>query len=175
MAFADPTKILSAFGLEPGMHVADFGAGTGFYTAAVSDMVGENGVVYAIEIQQELLTKARSMIGNDHSNVEFLLGDLEAKSGSQLAAGSVDAVILSNVLFQCEDKEAAIREAARVLKPRGRILCIDWADSYGGLGPQPEHIVPADKAKEMFAQAGLVFDRDIEAGDHHWGVVLHKK
>ena len=53
--FSDPVKNLKQFGLREDMIVADLGAGTGFYSMAVAEMVPK-GKVYAIEIQKDFLT-----------------------------------------------------------------------------------------------------------------------
>ena len=61
MTFSEPKKNLERFGLEEGMRVADFGSGSGHYTLAASELVGESGLVYAIEIQQLLLKKVKNI------------------------------------------------------------------------------------------------------------------
>ena len=59
--FSDPKKNLKQFCLEEGMRVADFGSGSGYYTLAAAEAVGDTGRVYAIEIQQELLKKVKNL------------------------------------------------------------------------------------------------------------------
>ena len=91
-----------------------------------------------------------------------------------MANYSVDAVILSNTLFQTEDKKELISEIQRVLKPTGKLLLIDWSDSFGNLGPTPAMVFTEKQAEELFISEGFVLERKIEAGDHHYGFVLRK-
>jgi len=66
-------------------------------------------------------------------------------------------------------------EAARVLRPGGRALVIDWQDSFGGLGPHTKDIVTAAQAKDFFAQAGFAYDGTAPAGAYHWGLLFRKE
>ncbi len=175
MAFVNPRTVLEEAGVAAGDKVADFGAGTGFYSAAAAELVGEDGKVYAIDIQPELITKPRSLAPHCAGRIECIRADVEIPGDTHLAAGLVDWVILSNILFQLEDKAAALREAHRVLRPGGKLLVVDWADSYGGLGPPPERVVSADEGKRLAEAAGFRVEGPLkDAGDHHWGFVCVK-
>jgi ubiquinone/menaquinone biosynthesis C-methylase UbiE len=149
--FTNPEQNILHLGLTEGMRVADFGAGTGFYSKACSPKVGYSGKVYAIEVQKDLVKKLESEIKQwGFSNIECIWGDIERRGGTKIADRSMDAVIISNVLFQAEDKLGLIDEAKRVLKKGGKVLLIDWIESFGGMGPIPEHVVTENMAKELF-------------------------
>ncbi|OGI76202.1 hypothetical protein A3C67_03230 [Candidatus Nomurabacteria bacterium RIFCSPHIGHO2_02_FULL_42_19] len=169
--FANPVKILRMFGLQENAVVADLGAGTGFYAVAAGEMVPK-GKVYAVEVQKDFLptikNKAREAGLN---NVEALWGDVEKIGGTKIGDNIVDAVIASNIFFQVEDKDKFIEETKRILKPGGRVLFIDWV-----LSPavQQKAIVPQSKAREMFERKGFTYEKDIEAGAHHYGMILKK-
>ena len=173
--FSDPEKNVAKLFLRDGMKVADFGAGTGAYAVAAGKRVGETGRVYAVDVQKDLLgnvqTAARDA-GLD--NVEVLWGDVEEPHGSKLADESVDAVILSNILFQVAEKKGVVREAKRVLKPGGKMLVVDWSDSFGGLGPHMDDVVSSDAAKEILRAEGFSFESEFDAGDHHYGIIVKK-
>ena len=103
--FTNPEQNILHLGLTEGMRVADFGAGTGFYSKACSPKVGYSGKVYAIEVQKDLVKKLESEIKQwGFSNIECIWGDIERRGGTKIADRSMDAVIISNVLFQAEDK-----------------------------------------------------------------------
>jgi ubiquinone/menaquinone biosynthesis C-methylase UbiE len=171
--FSDPEKNVAKLGLKDGMKVADFGAGTGFYSKAVSQRVGLGGKVYAIEVQKDLVKKLESDIRSwKISNIECVWGDIEKKNGTKIADQTMDAVIVSNVLFQAEDKLGLIDEAKRILKKDGKVLLVDWADSFGGMGPNPEHIISQQKATELFNSRGFKFSEDVVVSDHHYGIIF---
>jgi ubiquinone/menaquinone biosynthesis C-methylase UbiE len=175
MAFSDPQRNIEQFGLSEGMRVADFGAGSGAYALAAAQKVGRDGRIYAIDIQQELLGRlADAARGAKGSTVEVLQGDIERPGGSKLGDAAVDAVLVANILFQVADKGAFLEEARRVLKPRGRLLIIDWRDSFDGMGPSAEHVVTETSAKRLASDAGFTAEKNIQAGDHHYGIVFRK-
>lgn len=110
--------------------------------------MGEDGRVYVIDVQQNLLTKATHIAQEHHlSTLTFIHADLEAERGSTLEDASVDAVLISNLLFQAQHKAAILSEAYRILRPSGMLLIVDWRESFGGMGPQPEHVLPEDDAR----------------------------
>lgn len=173
--FSDPKRNLDQFGLMEGMTVADFGVGSGFYSLYAAKRVGEAGKVYAIDVQKDLLSRLKNQARTEGlDNIEIIWGDLEKENGSKLATESVEAVFVTDILFQVEDIPAFLKEASRVLKKKGRMLVVDWSDSYSNLGPPQNKIITKEKASVIFNNFGLVHDRDIEAGEHHWGMVLKK-
>lgn len=171
--FSNPEQNVAQLSLLDGMVVADFGAGSGAYSRACSNKVGYNGKVYAIEVQKELVKKLESEMKHwGISNVECIWGDIEKKNGTKLADHTVDAVIISNVLFQAEDKLGMIDEAKRILKKNGKVLLIDWSDSFGGMGPDPDHVITETGATDLFNKRGFKFDSKITAGVHHYGIIF---
>jgi ubiquinone/menaquinone biosynthesis C-methylase UbiE len=171
--FTNPEQNILHLGLTEGMRVADFGAGTGFYTKACSRKVGYTGKVYAIEVQKDLVKKLESEIKSwGLSNVECIWGDIERRGGTKISDHSMDVVVISNVLFQAEDKSGLIDEAGRILKKKGRVLLIDWIDSFGGMGPNIEQIMSESMAKELFSKKGFKFQESIIASPHHYGIIF---
>ena len=174
--FADPVQNVARLQLREGMHVADFGAGSGFYTLAAARRVGHSGRVYAVEVQKELLDKLQAQALREHiTTVQVIWGDLDEPTGTKLADASMDAVIVSNVLFQSEQKDILAGEAYRVLKSGGQVLVVDWSDSYSNLGPHPEAVVAEEAARSYFESAGFVFTESFKAGEHHYGLILKKQ
>ncbi len=175
MSFANPKRNIEQFSLETGMEVADFGAGAGYLAVEAAEAVGKSGRVYVIDIQQELLTKATHLAKEHHlESIIFIHGDLEKENGSTLPDEGVDAVIISNLLFQVENKEMVLNEAHRILKKDGRVLIVDWRDSFGGVGPQPEYVLQEDEVRSMVEKIGFDFVSNIDAGAYHYGLIFKK-
>lgn len=171
--FTNPGQNILHLGLKEGMRVADFGSGTGFYAKAAGERVGYTGKVYAIEVQKDLVKKLENEVKSwGISNVECIWGDIEKRHGTKIADKSMDAVIISNVLFQAEDKIGLIDEASRILKKRGHVLLIDWSESFGGMGPTPQSIITEIKAKELFEKRGFKFVEKISTSAHHYGIIF---
>jgi len=176
MTFSDPQKNIEQFSLIEGMRVADLGAGSGAYTLAAARQVGTSGKVYAIEVQKDLLSSLKNNAQKQGLlNVDVIWGDIERTGATKLKEQSVDATIVSNVLFQAEDKKGLIAEVKRILKPKGKVLVVDWQESYGGMGPHPDHVVHESGAKKMFEEGGFSIERHISAGPHHYGFIAIKQ
>ncbi len=173
MEFVVPEKAVTHFHLREGDAVGDFGAGSGFFEKALSRAVGRTGKVYAFEIQKSLVERIADMARRDHlDNVDVLWCDIELKEGCKLQGGILDAVLLSNALFQLYDKAAALSEVRRMLRVGGKLFVIDWADSFGGMGPQAGSVVSEANAKALMEQQGFHFERSFPAGEHHYGLAF---
>lgn len=161
-------------GIEPGMKIADFGAGSGAYVNLIAEALLGSGTVYAVDIQKDLLRRIKNeATKRGHKNVEIIWGDVEEEGGSKL--GSVlDLVLISNLLFQVRDKTGVMLEAARALRSGGRIAIIDWSESFDGMGPQEEAVVTKEDAYEYARKTGLTFVREFSAGAHHYGLIFRK-
>src|ERR1035437_2480142 len=122
--FTDPVKNLKTLGLREDDVVADLGAGTGFYSVAAGELVPK-GKVYAVELQKDFLDKIKYKIKEAHlNNVECLWGNIEKLGGTKIGDNIADDAIVSNVLFQIEDKENFIKEVKRILKIQGKEVLI---------------------------------------------------
>lgn len=173
--FSNPKNNLEQFGLEKGMKVADLGVGAGFYALEAARIVDAEGRVFCVDVQKELVAGVKQAAEKEgQSNVEAIWGDIEKPEGTKIKEGSIDAIIVSNVLFQVEDKEGFVDEVARILKPNGKVLVVDWTESFGGMGPHKNQVVTEDQAKSLFTARGFVIDKKIDAGDHHYGFIVKK-
>ncbi len=174
--FVDPKSALEALDLRPGMVAADFGCGAGFYTIPLARRLGETGKVWAFDIRTEMLEVVRSkarVFGL--SNIEAIRANLEDRDGSHLKTGSVDLVIISNILFQVEDKKNLAAEALRILKPGGRILAVEWSEDKFHFGPPLKNRINRKEAEDVFLKAGAGLEKELDAGDHHYALVFSKK
>lgn len=170
--FTDPVKNLKAFELKEDDIVADLGAGTGYYSIAAGALVPK-GKVYAIELQKDFLETVKNKVREAYlGNVECLWGNVEKLGGTKIEDNVVDAVVASNILFQVEDKEGFIEEMKRILKPKGRVLLIDWSESSIF---KTTKIISRNTALQMFEKKGFVLEREIDAGAHHYGMILIKQ
>lgn len=176
MGFAEPEHNIEQFMIPSGSRVADLGAGSGLYSLAAARVVGITGTVLSVEVQKDLITRLQTAARVEGlSNLEVIWGDIEKLGGTKIRDMSIDAAIVSNVLFQVEDRRVFALELKRILKPGGKVLIIDWADSYGGMGPKPEQIVSEQDVKGLLEKHDLVFERTIDAGDHHYGLIFRNK
>ena len=173
--FMNPDKIVSGFGIKEGMMIADFGSGAGYFAILSAEKVGKNGKVYALDIMESALDSVRAKArAAGLENVEIIRTNLEVVGSSGLADQSQDVVLVANILFQSEKKSEIIREARRVLKDSGLLVIIDWKKDAGGFGP-PDNLRTEEAAMRSLAVGGgLVFERNFDAGQFHFGMVFRK-
>lgn len=170
--FSDPEKVISEMFVSEGMTVADFGSGAGFYTLALAKKVGPYGRVFAIDSHPDFLRRIKNeAVRSGLQNVEVIQGNLESKKGSGLVSASVDRIVIANTLFSMENVDEIVIEAKRVLKHDGKVVVIDWNESYGQIGPHTDHIVTKDEAREMFEKEGFHLESFVDAGSHHYGML----
>lgn len=175
MEFLAPHITVSHFHLREGDRVADFGAGSGHFTYAMAKSVTPGGRVFAVEIQKSLAERiSQEARAKKLSNVEILWGDLESARGVRIADSSLDAALLANTLFQIKDKPHALKEIARTLRIGGKLIVLEWSESWGGMGPAPDHVVLESEAKALAERAGFSYERSFPAGSHHYGCVFRK-
>ncbi len=173
--FSSPSQNISSLDLQSGMAVADLGSGSGHYALAAARAVGDKGKIYAIDVQKELLEKLKKEADRNRLfNVQIIWGNAEKIGGTKLKDECADAAIVGNILFQIEDEESFVAEIRRILKKRGRMLVVEWQDSFGGIGPHPKAVFSKAKTEALFLKSGFSLEREIEAGEHHYGLIFRK-
>jgi len=171
--FSSPKDNILHLGLREGMKVGDFGAGSGHYSRAASVIVGHSGKVYAIDVQEDVLKHLKLNTHDHHrSIIDSVWGDIEKPGGTHLRDASLDAVVLANTLFQIENRYGMLGELKRVLKSGGKLMLVDWAGSYGGMGPIPERVVTEHEAEAFFIKGGFHKVKSFRAGPHHYGIIF---
>lgn len=174
--FLDPGKIMSEFDIQEGMSIADFGCGTGYFTILLGQKVGKDGKVYALDVQEPPLDSVRAKAkAAGLENIETVRANLEVLGGSRLPDNSQDMVLLANILFQSTKKAEIISESARVMKAGGRLIVIDWKRSAGGFGPPDELRTEQADMRALAPENIFSFQKDIDAGSFHYGMMFQKK
>jgi len=169
--FVNPIQILNQIGLRANMTAADFGSGAGGWTIPLAKKL-EEGRVFAIDIQEEPLSalESRAKI-QGISNIKKIVANVEERILG-LAGFSCDLVLITDLLFQVDDKKGVFEEAKRVLKPGGRILVVEWTPK-ASLGPEDGR-VSQEEVKGIAQKLGLLLEKEFKAGDYHYGLVFRK-
>jgi SAM-dependent methyltransferase len=171
MDFLDPAKVLQEFGVFGTQDVADFGAGAGHFSLEAAKRL-DGGRLFAIDIEKEMLARLVSEARQrNHNHVHTVWGDLARIGGVPVADKSFDKIIAVSVLFDVDDKDAFVQETKRLVRPGGKVLLIDWKEGTT-FGPHHHTRVSEMDALTMFKKHGFEKEKDVNAGDYHYGMIL---
>ena len=175
MTFVDPATTIRKLEIAPGMIVADFGCGAGYFTFEAAKAVGAEGKVYALDILTAALEAVASrtkVLGLQ--NVETKRVNLEKLGGSGLQPDSVDWVFLKDMLFQNNNKEVILQEILRVLKVGGKIFLMEWIPEDVPMGPEEGMRVSEEDTRALVEKIGFHPENNIPAGDFHYALIVRK-
>jgi predicted methyltransferase len=136
-AWQKPEQIMDALHIADGSKVADIGAGAGWFTVHLANRIGPNGIVYAEDVQREMLEAIRRRVGRlGLQNVQTRLG---TESDPHLPVAALDAVAMVDSYQEVADRVTFLKNLARSIKPNGRIGIVNYKPGRGGPGP-PENV-----------------------------------
>lgn len=153
-AWQRPDQIMDELGIAEGSVVADLGAGGGWFTIRLARRVGPNGVVYAEDVQHEMIEAMRRRVERLQlrDRVRFVLGQ---ELDPLLPAGALDAALIVGTYPEMAQPVTLLRNLARSLKPNGRIGIVDFTKKGGGPGPPMEERVDPERIIADARSAGL--------------------
>jgi ubiquinone/menaquinone biosynthesis C-methylase UbiE len=151
-----PDQVMDQLAIAEASVVADIGAGAGWFTIHLARRVGPNGIVYAEDVQSEMLAAiSRRVNALGLRNVRTILGE---NSDPRLPARSLDAALMVDAYHEIDDREARVsllRNLARALRPNGRLGLIDFKLEGSGPGPDPKERVSPETVISEAGAAGL--------------------
>lgn len=168
-----PEEVLEFLELREGDVVADIGAGAGYFALLFAPKVGAKGIVYAEEIQKEMVDYMKKKIDSlGIQNVKVVLGE---PTDPRLPKGSLNLAFLGNVYHEVENPTALLKNIYSELKPEGKLAIIDW-DPYreSPIGPPTEERVPEDEVIEEAENAGFEL-YGMRALTYHYFFIFKKK
>lgn len=156
-AWQRPQEVMDALGLARGSAVADIGAGGGYFTFHLAERVGPDGVVYAVDIDEDELKKISRRAERDRlTQVETILGQ---RDNPRLPPQSLDAALVVNAYHEMREYDAMMAAIFRALKSGGQLGVIDGAiepaDSRSTY--YRRHRIAAETVREDAARAGFRF------------------
>jgi predicted methyltransferase len=153
-----PDLIMDALGVADGATVADLGAGGGWFTLRLARRVGPNGIVYAEDIQRQMIEAIERRM--KHEGIVQVRTVLGKPNDPKLPQG-LDAALILNSYSEMDDPArpdvilTLLRNVERSLKPQGRLGVVDFLPGGGGPGPAAEARVNPDAVIKAAETAGL--------------------
>ena len=182
----DLAGTLTSIGIVPGMTVIDLCCGNGHFTAALAGLVGPKGKVIAVDLDFNMLEQARLRVaqatqGNPAASCQWIEADA-CRLDQVLAANiKADALVIANTFHGVPDQPALSTTVAKVLKPGGSYIIINWHTRPRAetvvlgqpRGPKDEMRMSPESVKAVVSAAGFALKEVVELPPYHYAVVFN--
>jgi ubiquinone/menaquinone biosynthesis C-methylase UbiE len=153
----EPDRMLAALEIKRGSVVADIGAGVGYHTWRLSEIVGPSGKVIAEDIQDGMIRLLRKNIDDRKlRNVEIVLG---TPTDPKLPENAVDLVLMVDVYHEFSDPVTMMRQIRRALKPDGRVALVEFRKEDPNVPIQPLHKMSVEDVRGELESMGFKFQK----------------
>ncbi|MBI4433771.1 methyltransferase domain-containing protein, partial [Candidatus Uhrbacteria bacterium] len=131
------------------------------------------GMAYAVDIQKSALagTAGRAKL-DGASHITYIWSDIERVGATNIPAASLDVAMIVNTLYLTTHPDQAMIEAARLTKPHGRVLVVEWNPETTAVGPEAERRMTPDAVRAAASAAHLTEESMFAAGAYHQGFVF---
>jgi ubiquinone/menaquinone biosynthesis C-methylase UbiE len=146
-----PEIVLRTMKLKDGDVVADVGAGSGFYTRRLARAVAPNGIVYANDVQPEMLEILRRKA--DEEKITNIVPVEGTTTDPKLPAGALDWILLVDVYHEFQQPKPMLEAMKRALKSGGRVALVEYRETT--LHIRPEHRMTKEQVLSEWVPAGF--------------------
>ncbi|MGR3311147.1 MAG: class I SAM-dependent methyltransferase [Candidatus Brocadiales bacterium] len=147
-----PSEVLKALNLSKGDVVADIGAGTGYFSRLFAEAVGENGTVYAVDIDEKLLDYLKKK-AEDAGIKNIKIVKSEPNNPLLVHLKRIDLVFICNTWHHIEKRHKYLQLLHESLKPAGKLVMVDFVAKETPFGPPLSKRIPRNKLVEECEQA----------------------
>lgn len=166
-------KILDVAGIRQSDIVADIGCGIGFFTFPLSEAVGDEGIVYALDIEKEMLDDVEA--GMLERNIKNVRPIVTQEYKLILEDKSVDTAFLCTVMHEVKMRQKFLKEVNRILCPDGRIIIVEWIKKGSDFGPPADHRLDPDVLKRNLQRTGFNDIQIMDFNDYFYIASARKK
>lgn len=166
-----PNKVIEALNLKPTDVVADIGAGTGYFSFRMANLVPQ-GKVYAVDIQPEMLGAIDFLkTENNVTNVETILGSI---TNPHLPKSSVDLALMVDAYHEFEYPKEMMEELIKSLKSGGRVVLVEYRRENPLIPIKTLHKMTEDRVKKEMKAVGLNWKETNESLPQQHAIVFQK-
>ncbi len=170
----DTEEIMDRLHLRPGDIVADIGAGSGYFTTPFASRVGDKGLVFAEEIQIEMINYiSRKVEYLGLKNIRVIFGKPEDPS---LLDNFFNLVYLANTYHELDKPFLMLENIRKDMRSSGRLAIIDWDPTkQAPFGPPIEVKVPENTIIKEVERSGFELIEKHNFMPYHYFLVFRKK
>jgi SAM-dependent methyltransferase len=156
----DCRLLIEALGIRPGQVVCDMGCGNGFYTLELARRVGPRGLVYAVDVQPEMLHMLAERLAREGvRNVRPVLG---TPIDPRLPKALVDMVLCVDVYHEFSHPEAMLARIRESLAADGQLVLAEFRGEDPAVPIKPLHKMTKAQVRAELEPAGYVLDRQFD-------------
>jgi ubiquinone/menaquinone biosynthesis C-methylase UbiE len=168
-----PELLITALKLKPGDTVADIGAGTGYHTRRLARVIGTNGVVYAVDIQPEMLSLLTNRLATENTfNVRPVLGTV---TDPGLPPAALDLILMADVYHEFDHPYEMVSAMCRSLKPGGRIVFVEFRGEDPDVPIKRLHKMTEAQVRREMSALPLEWRETIGALPQQHAIVFQKR
>jgi predicted methyltransferase len=172
-AWQKPDQVVGALGLKPGDTACDIGSGPGYFTLRLARAVGPSGFVYAIDVEARMLQALRERL--ERARVRNVAPVLALSDDPLLPPGACDVVLVVNTYHFFPNRAGYLKRLRQSLKPRGRVVNVDYHKRPTPIGPPQDHRVARDSFLAEAKTAGLTLASEQSFLPYQYFLVLQAK
>lgn len=168
----NPDSILATIGLNLGFTFIDVGCGDGFFSIPAAKIVGKMGKVFALDSDEEAIASLRKKAFTKNLlNIETRVGTAE---DIVLCDACADIVFFGIVLHDFRDPARVLANAMKMLKPKGRLVDLDWKKESMDFGPPLSIRFSEERAIGLIEDAGFKVEKQKETGQFHYLIIARR-
>ncbi len=166
-----PRTVLEFLGVLRGDEVADLGAGTGYFTHWLGVVTGEEGAVFAVDIEKSMI----DYIANERDDLNMMnvIPILADPDDPKLPPDRLQLVLIANTWHHMNDRVNYLSKLEPSLRLSGRVAVIDWDKGDMPVGPPEEHRLSREAVIAEFEEAGWSFTSESTALPYQYFLIFH--
>ena len=172
-AWQKPAELVAALRIPAGATVVDLGAGTGYFARHLSQAVGPDGAVLAVEVEPRMVAFLRDRAEREHlANVAPVLASFD---NPRLPRASADLILVADTYHHLDHRRRYLPQLARALRPGGRVAIVDWKPGTLPEGPDPAHKLPPEQVVAEMQAAGFALVGQPDMLPYHYVLIFTAK
>ena len=165
--------LLTALALQPGLVVADIGAGTGYLARRMAPAVAPGGMVWAVDVQAEMIGLLQAAA--KRSGLTQIEARLGAVDDVRLPVSSVDLAVMVDVYHELAFPFEVMTSLVKALKPGGRLVFVEYKAEDARVPIKPLHKMSEAQIKREAAVFALDWERTVSTLPWQHVVVFRKR